>query len=166
MTGTAMTEADEFAEIYKLEVVEIPTNVAGARKDEDDEVYRTGGEKYEAVAALIDEAREQGPAGAGRHDQSIEKSEQISDLLKKKKVPHAVLNARFHEQEADDRRAGGRAGRRHDRDQHGRPRHRHQARRQSGDAAAQGAGRHRRSRPRARRAKPRSATRSPPRTRR
>jgi preprotein translocase subunit SecA len=100
MTGTAMTEADEFAEIYKLDVVEIPTNVAVTRKDEDDEVYRSAAEKYEAVATLIDEARAKGqPVLVGTT--SIEKSETISDLLKKKKVPHAVLNARFHEQEAE-----------------------------------------------------------------
>jgi preprotein translocase subunit SecA len=99
MTGTAMTEADEFAEIYKLEVVEIPTNVAVARDDEDDEVYRSAGEKYEAVAKLIDESRAKGqPVLVGTT--SIEKSEQISHLLKQKRVPHAVLNARFHEQEA------------------------------------------------------------------
>jgi preprotein translocase subunit SecA len=100
MTGTAMTEADEFAEIYKLDVVEIPTNVAVTRKDEDDEVYRTAAEKYEAVAALIDEARAKGqPVLVGTT--SIEKSETISELLKRKKVPHSVLNARFHEQEAE-----------------------------------------------------------------
>jgi preprotein translocase subunit SecA len=100
MTGTAMTEADEFAEIYKLDVVEIPTNVPVTRKDEDDEVYRTAAEKYEAVAVLIDEARAKGqPVLVGTT--SIEKSETISDLLKKKKVPHSVLNARFHEQEAE-----------------------------------------------------------------
>ncbi len=100
MTGTAMTEADEFAEIYKLDVVEIPTNVPVTRRDEDDEVYRSAAEKYEAVAKLIAEAREKGqPVLVGTT--SIEKSETISDLLKKKKVPHAVLNARFHEQEAE-----------------------------------------------------------------
>ena len=60
MTGTAMTEADEFAEIYKLDVVEIPTNVPCIRNDEDDEVYRTADEKYEAVAKLIEEARKRG----------------------------------------------------------------------------------------------------------
>jgi preprotein translocase subunit SecA len=99
MTGTAMTEADEFGEIYKLDVLEIPTNVACVRKDEDDEVYRTAEEKYEAVAKLIEEARTTGqPVLVGTT--SIEKSETISALLKKKKVPHAVLNARFHEQEA------------------------------------------------------------------
>ena len=100
MTGTAMTEADEFAEIYKLDVVEIPTNVPCVRKDEDDEVYRSAAEKYEAVATLIEEARKAGqPVLVGTT--SIEKSETISELLKKKKVPHAVLNARFHEQEAE-----------------------------------------------------------------
>jgi len=86
MTGTAMTEADEFAEIYKLDVLEIPTNVAVTRKDEDDEVYRSAAEKYEAVAALIDEARAKGqPVLVGTT--SIEKSETISDLLKKEKGP-------------------------------------------------------------------------------
>ena len=99
MTGTAMTEADEFGEIYKLDVVEVPTNVAVARLDEDDEVYRTADEKYEAVARLIEDARVRGqPVLVGTT--SIEKSEQISAHLKKKKIPHAVLNARFHEQEA------------------------------------------------------------------
>src|SRR6201999_1761692 len=79
MTGTAMTEADEFAEIYKLDVVEIPTNVAVTRRDEDDEVYRSAAEKYEAVAALIHEARAKGqPVLVGTT--SIEKSETISDL--------------------------------------------------------------------------------------
>ena len=100
MTGTAMTEADEFAEIYKLDVVEIPTNVACVRNDEDDEVYRSAAEKYEAVATLIEEARKAGqPVLVGTT--SIEKSETISEILKKKRIPHAVLNARFHEQEAD-----------------------------------------------------------------
>ncbi|HEY0420432.1 MAG TPA: preprotein translocase subunit SecA [Acetobacteraceae bacterium] len=99
MTGTAMTEADEFAEIYKLDVVEIPTNVPVIRKDEDDEVYRSAGEKYEAVSQLIEEARaRRQPVLVGTT--SIEKSEILSEILKKKKVPHAVLNARFHEQEA------------------------------------------------------------------
>jgi preprotein translocase subunit SecA len=99
MTGTAMTEADEFEQIYKLAVVEIPTNVPVSRKDHDDEVYRSATEKYEAVAKLIEECRERGqPVLVGTT--SIEKSEIISSLLKKKKIPHSVLNARFHEQEA------------------------------------------------------------------
>jgi preprotein translocase subunit SecA len=100
MTGTAMTEADEFAEIYKLEVIEIPTNVPVIRNDEHDEVYRTAAEKYEAVAVLIDEARKrQQPVLVGTT--SIEKSEIISNLLNSKHVPHAVLNARYHEQESE-----------------------------------------------------------------
>ena len=109
MTGTASTEADEFAEIYKLEVVEIPTNVPVARQDDDDEVYRTAAEKYEAVAVLIAEARERGqPCLVGTT--SIEKSELISALLKKKNVPHQVLNARYHEQEAYIVAQAGRPG--------------------------------------------------------
>ena len=100
MTGTAMTEADELAEIYKLDVVEIPTNVPCIRNDEDDEVYRTAEEKYESLAALIDEARKKGqPVLVGTT--SIEKSETIHEVLRKKHIPHAVLNARFHEQEAE-----------------------------------------------------------------
>jgi len=109
MTGTAATEADEFAEIYKLDVVEIPTNVPVARKDEDDEVYRTAREKYEAVIALIDEARTRGqPVLVGTT--SIEKSELISSLLKKRGIPHNVLNARYHEQEAEIIAQAGRPG--------------------------------------------------------
>ncbi len=99
MTGTAMTEADEFEQIYKLQVVEIPTNVAVTRQDYDDEVYRSAAEKYEAVAKLIEECRERGqPVLVGTT--SIEKSEIISALLDRKKIQHNVLNARFHEQEA------------------------------------------------------------------
>ena len=134
MTGTAMTEADEFEQIYKLAVVEIPTNVPVTRKDHDDEVYRSAGEKYEAVAKLIEECRERGqPVLVGTT--SIEKSEIISNLLKKKKIPHSVLNARFHEQEATIVAQAGAPRRHHHRHQHGRPRHRHQTRRQSRHAA-------------------------------
>jgi preprotein translocase subunit SecA len=100
MTGTAMTEADEFAEIYKLDVIEIPTNVPVIRDDQDDEVYRTAAEKYEAVVRLIEECRaRRQPVLVGTV--SIEKSEHLSNILKKRKIPHAVLNARFHEQEAE-----------------------------------------------------------------
>ncbi|MBL6454982.1 preprotein translocase subunit SecA [Belnapia sp. T6] len=109
MTGTAATEADEFAEIYKLEVVEIPTNVPVARKDSDDEVYRSAAEKYEAVIKLIDEARTRGqPCLVGTT--SIEKSELIDGLLKQRGIPHHVLNARFHEQEATIIAQAGRPG--------------------------------------------------------
>jgi preprotein translocase subunit SecA len=109
MTGTASTEADEFAEIYKLDVVEIPTNVPVARADSDDEVYRSAQEKYEAVTALIDECRIKGqPILVGTT--SIEKSELIASLLKKKNIPHQVLNARYHEQEAGIIAQAGRPG--------------------------------------------------------
>ena len=99
MTGTAMTEAQEFRDIYKLEVVEIPTNVGVARQDDHDEIYRTARERDTAVVALIKERHEKGqPQLVGTV--SIDKSEQLSKLLKQEKVPHQVLNARYHEQEA------------------------------------------------------------------
>jgi preprotein translocase subunit SecA len=109
MTGTASTEADEFADIYRLEVVEIPTNVPVARLDEDDEVYRSTAEKAEAIVGLIAEARaRQQPVLVGTV--SIEKSEQLSAVLKGKGIPHQVLNARYHEQEAEIIAQAGRPG--------------------------------------------------------
>ncbi|MBX3508735.1 MAG: preprotein translocase subunit SecA [Parvibaculum sp.] len=99
MTGTAMTEATEFGDIYGLEVIEIPTNKPVARVDEDDEVYRTAREKYEAMIGEIEDCAKRGqPVLVGTT--SIEKSETLSEFLKKKKVAHKVLNARYHEQEA------------------------------------------------------------------
>ena len=99
MTGTAMTEAGEFAEIYNLDVIEIPTNLDCIRDDQDDEVYRTASEKYDAIIETIEDCQKRGqPALVGTV--SIEKSEHLADLLKKKKVRHNVLNARYHEQEA------------------------------------------------------------------
>ena len=99
MTGTAMTEASEFAEIYSLDVVEMPTNTPVNRVDEDDEIYRTEKEKWSAIIDLIIDCQARGqPALVGTV--SIEKSEILSDLLRKKKIEHQVLNARFHEQEA------------------------------------------------------------------
>jgi preprotein translocase subunit SecA len=99
MTGTAMTEATEFSEIYKLDVIEMPTNELCVRKDFDDEVYRTAREKNEAILKQVLEcvARKQ-PVLIGTV--SIEKSESLAELFKQKKIPHAVLNARYHEQEA------------------------------------------------------------------
>ncbi|MFW5833435.1 MAG: preprotein translocase subunit SecA [Pseudomonadota bacterium] len=109
MTGTAMTEAAEFAEIYKLDVVEIPTHRPMVRKDEDDEVYRTQREKSDAIVADIKAAHENGqPVLVGTV--SIEKSEKLADLLKKAKIPHNVLNARYHEQEAFIVAQAGRPG--------------------------------------------------------
>jgi len=99
MTGTAMTEAAEFMDIYKLDVLEVPTNVPVRRDDRDDEVYRTADEKYDAIIELIKDCNSRGqPVLVGTT--SIEKSEHLSELLKKRKVKHNVLNARYHEQEA------------------------------------------------------------------
>jgi preprotein translocase subunit SecA len=99
MTGTAMTEAAEFMDIYKLDVRDIPTNVPVARIDADDEVYRTAEEKNDAIVKLVEICRTKNqPVLVGTT--SIEKSEQLSELMKKRKIPHHVLNARYHEQEA------------------------------------------------------------------
>ena len=99
MTGTALTEAGEFSEIYKLEVASIPTNVEVQRADNDDEVYRTTEERDDAVIELIADCRERGqPVLVGTV--TIEKSEALSAVLKKRKIPHNVLNARFHAEEA------------------------------------------------------------------
>ncbi|MGB8486553.1 MAG: preprotein translocase subunit SecA [Xanthobacteraceae bacterium] len=121
MTGTALTEADEFMDIYNLEVIEVPTNMPMVRLDDDDEVYRTATEKYRAILTLIDDCRTRGqPVLVGTT--SIEKSESLAELLRKQgweqhdfsdpnafavlytgdeqaKV-FAILNARYHEQEA------------------------------------------------------------------
>ncbi len=124
MTGTALTEADEFYDIYNLEVLEIPTNMPLARADDDDEVYRTANEKYRAIITLIDDCKTRGqPVLVGTT--SIEKSEQLAELLRKqgweqhdftdpnafaalysgdegatRSKVFAILNARYHEQEA------------------------------------------------------------------
>lgn len=109
MTGTAMTEAGEFAEIYKLEVIEMPTNLPIGRKDWDDEVYRSVDEKFASIALQIADCHERKqPVLVGTV--SIEKSEQLSEVLKKAKVPHNVLNARYHEQEAYIIAQAGRPG--------------------------------------------------------
>src|SRR5882724_5833760 len=109
MTGTALTEAAEFGEIYRLEVVEIPTNVAVGRQDADDEIYRTLSDKTRAIVKLVEDCRErQQPMLVGTV--SIEKSEALSEELKKAKIPHNVLNARFHDQEAEIVAQAGRPG--------------------------------------------------------
>jgi preprotein translocase subunit SecA len=99
MTGTALTEAEEFQQIYGLGVVEVPTNVPIARIDDDDAVYRTVGEKYDAIIEKVKEAHAKGqPCLVGTT--SIEKSEKLSALLEAEGITHNVLNARQHEQEA------------------------------------------------------------------
>jgi preprotein translocase subunit SecA len=109
MTGTAATEAQEFGDIYKMDVMEIPTNRPVARIDEDDEVYRTAAEKHVAIIKQIEDCYRRGqPILVGTV--SIDKSEQLSEMLNShsfeldgktiKGIPHSVLNARYHEQEA------------------------------------------------------------------
>ena len=98
MTGTAQTEATEFAEIYKLDVVSIPTNVPVQRIDKNDLIYKSEAEKFEAVCNKIKELHEKGqPVLVGTA--SIEKSEKLHEILVKKKIPHTVLNAKQHEKE-------------------------------------------------------------------
>src|SRR6201996_2351747 len=99
MTGTAMTEAQEFGDIYKLEVIEVPTNEPVSRLDSDDEVYRSTREKFDAIVEQVLECQKrQQPVLVGTV--SIEKSEALSAVFKKHKIQHNVLNARYHEQEA------------------------------------------------------------------
>jgi preprotein translocase subunit SecA len=99
MTGTAMTEAPEFFDIYKMNVVSIPTNVPVRRVDEDDEFYKNITDKFTAIAKEIKEKQEKGqPVLVGTV--SIEKSEMLSEYLNREGIAHSVLNARFHEQEA------------------------------------------------------------------
>jgi preprotein translocase subunit SecA len=100
MTGTAMTEAVEFEEIYNLKVVEIPTNQIVSRIDEDDEIYKTEAAKFDAIVKVIEDCyQRQQPILVGTV--SIEKSEHLSKLLKKHKLPHNILNAKYHDQEAE-----------------------------------------------------------------
>ncbi|MBO5291387.1 MAG: preprotein translocase subunit SecA [Clostridia bacterium] len=100
MTGTAMTESDEFQEIYSLDVVEIPTNKPLARKDNDDVLYKTEEAKYNAIVETITACHEKGqPVLVGTVN--IEKSEKLSRFLKKQGIKHEVLNAKFHEKEAE-----------------------------------------------------------------
>ena len=109
MTGTAATEADEFKKIYNLEVIAVPTNKPIDRKDSDDSVYKTIRAKYAAVAAEIEERHKAGqPVLVGTT--SVEKNEIVGQLLKHKKVPHNVLNAKNHEHEATIIADAGRPG--------------------------------------------------------
>ena len=100
MTGTAMTEEEEFEEIYKLDVIEIPTNKPMIRKDEPDVIYKTQDAKFNAVVQEIKKCYEKGqPVLVGTV--SIDKSEKLSKLLDKERIPHQVLNAKYHEKEAE-----------------------------------------------------------------
>ena len=99
MTGTAITESEEFYDIYKLNVVSIPTNKEMLRKDLNDQIFRTEIEKYNAITKKIIECNKKGqPILVGTT--SIDKSEKISDFLKEKNIKHNVLNAKYHEEEA------------------------------------------------------------------
>ena len=140
MTGTADTEAEEFAKIYNLDVVVIPPNRPLTRIENPDLVYRTELEKWDAIVTeIIDEHAKGRPVLVGTV--SIEKSEKLSTMLDRRGLKrgtttgggsdkHVVLNAKYHAQEAEIRVAGGPQGRGHHCHQHGRPRHRHPARRQ------------------------------------
>lgn len=109
MTGTAQTEATEFAEIYNLDVISIPTNVPVIRKDQPDLIYKTEREKFDAVIKDIKERNKRGqPVLVGTA--SIEKSEALHELLKKEKIPHNVLNAKNHEHEAEIIKDAGKKG--------------------------------------------------------
>tara|TARA_B100000963_G_scaffold359123_1_gene385520 strand:- start:16950 stop:19541 length:2592 start_codon:yes stop_codon:yes gene_type:complete len=109
MTGTAMTEAQEFFDIYKLDVVDIPTNVAVERHDLNDQIYRTENEKISAIIDSIKESNKNGqPILVGTT--SIEKSEELSKYLKKNNITHNVLNAKHHEKEASIIAQAGRLG--------------------------------------------------------
>jgi preprotein translocase subunit SecA len=109
MTGTAMTEADEFFEIYQVKVCEIPTHNPMVRKDEADFIYRTEREKYNAIVDEIVELWKKGrPVLVGTR--SIEKSEKVSAMLRPKGVPHQVLNAKYHEMEAQIITQAGKKG--------------------------------------------------------
>ena len=128
MTGTAVTEAEEFAAIYQLDIVEIPTNKPVARIDHPDVVYKNDVGKNKAIIEQIIQCHEKGqPVLVGTI--SIEKSEYLSGLLKKRGIKHNVLNAKHHEGSGDSR-SGRQVRRRDHRNEHGRPWYRYHARRQ------------------------------------
>jgi preprotein translocase subunit SecA len=109
MTGTADTEAEEFAKIYNLDVIVVPTHMPMVRQDNADVIYKTEGGKFSAIVSEIERLHERGqPALVGTI--SIENSEKLSAQLKKKKIPHSVLNAKYHGQEAEIIAQAGRSG--------------------------------------------------------
>ena len=131
-----------------------PDQRAVIREDNDDEVYRTTREKYDAIVEQIAGVPRSGSSRCWSAPSRSRSRRRCRRCCKKHKIPHQVLNARYHEQEAYIIAQAGRPGRRDDRHQHGRPRHRHPARRQSRDAAQGRAGRRSRTRPSATRARP------------
>ena len=142
MTGTAKTEEKEFVEIYGLDVVPIPTNVDVARLDKNDLIFKTIEAKFNAVIDDIKERNEKGqPVLVGTI--AVETSELLSELLKRQGIKHEVLNAKEHAREAEIIIDAGSEGRGHDRDQHGRPRRRHQDRRRGARARRSLRARHR-----------------------
>jgi preprotein translocase subunit SecA len=109
MTGTAETEAAEFRDIYQLDVLPVPTNAPNVRIDENDQIFKTRREKFNAVISVIETAHAKGqPALVGTA--SVESSETLSRMLKRAKIPHSVLNAKFHEQEAEIVARAGQCG--------------------------------------------------------
>ena len=138
MTGTAMTEAEELHKIYKLEVVAVPTHREMIREDASDLVFRDEPAKFNALIDEIVEMQEAGrPVLVGTI--TVEKSEMLGTMLKRRGIKHEVLNAKFHEKESGIVAQAGRTGRDHDRHEHGRPRHGHPARRQPGRPRVGGA---------------------------
>jgi len=130
MTGTADTEAFEFRQIYGLDCVVIPTNVPMLRDDLNDLVYLTREEKFEAIIEDVQSCIDSGaPVLVGTA--SVETSEELSQAFQKQGIEHKVLNAKYHEQEAEIIAQAGRPGCGHHRHQHGGSRHRYRAGRQS-----------------------------------
>ena len=126
MTGTAQTEEKEFRNIYEMDVIVIPTNKPVIRKDLDDAVYKTKKEKFHAVVDEIVKTHEKGqPVLVGTI--TIETSEMLSQMLKRSGIPHKVLNAKFHELEAEIVAGAGASRRGYHRHQHGRPWYGYQA---------------------------------------
>ncbi len=135
MTGTAKTEEKEFVEIYGLNVVEIPTNVAVARDDQNDLIFKTVEAKFDAVVDDVKERHEKGqPVLVGTI--AVETSEYLSELLKRQGVPHTVLNAKEHAREAEIIKDAGQPWVGDDRHEHGGPRRRHQDRRRGARRSA------------------------------
>ncbi len=137
MTGTAETEETEFYSIYGLEVSVIPTHRPVRRQDQADRIYKTRKEKYDAIIDEVERLHELGwPILIGTV--SVDVSETLSRQLKRRGLKHEVLNAKYHQREAEIVAGAGQQVGDHDRHQHGRPRHRHQTRQDARPGAARG----------------------------